>query len=168
MRVRCYGWKYPTILSQIYFHNSLAWHTRLFKNQMKPDFSAFSLFSPPTLTFYSNQTSFDSLNFLSFSELPSLLFYAYLLGLFKNLPRWPWWAGKFANYWPTQGANQVWLHPWHLPGLLWDPGTSPPSTHPLSYSLCQSLAHNHWLLHVISSYDLLLFLLSTFTVLSLP
>ena len=67
----------------------MAWHTRLFKNQMKPEFSAFSLFSPPTLTFYSNQTSFDSLNFLSFSELPSLLFYACLLGLFRTFPDGP-------------------------------------------------------------------------------
>lgn len=32
------------IPTQICFPNSLVWHTRLFKNQMKSDFSAFLLF----------------------------------------------------------------------------------------------------------------------------
>ena len=168
MRVRCYGWKYLTILSQICFQNSLAWHTRLFKNQMKPDFSAFSLFSPPTLTFYSNQTSFDSLHFLSFflrGTLSPLL----CLSSWPSLepPQMALMSRKVCKLLAYPRPNQVWLHPWHLPGLLWDPGTSS-SNHPLSYSLYQPLPHDHWLPHVISSDDLFLFLLSTFTVLSLP
>ena len=38
--------------------------------------------------------------------------------------------GKVESHWPSQGPGQILLHPRFLPGLLWDSGTSPPSTGP--------------------------------------
>lgn len=100
---------------------------------MKPDFSAFSLFSPPTRLFFiaTKQALFLQTSFPSHSTLTPLSHLSWIshLAFFKNLSRWPShpgkvgslprrpsWPGKVENYWPIQGPNQIWLHLWTCSG----------------------------------------------------